>query len=77
MLNKFKETFAVTEIRTFKHEPFFFRGGGGGAYLWYFTASALIKKKLVGKKRWWGGGSSVREKGIHVNQFHIEMNTAG
>ena len=39
MLNTFEETFEVTEMRTFKHEPFFIvgGGGGGGAYSWYFT----------------------------------------
>ena len=38
MLNTFEETFEVTEMRTFKHEPFFIVGGGGvGAYSWYFT----------------------------------------
>ena len=30
MLNTFEETFEVTEMRTFKHEPFFIVGGGGG-----------------------------------------------
>ena len=34
MLNTFEETFEVTEMRTFKHEPFFI---DGGAYSWYFT----------------------------------------
>ena len=35
----FEETFEVTEMRTFKHEPFFYCWGrrGGGAYSWYFT----------------------------------------
>ena len=40
MLNTFEETFEVTEMRTFKHEPFFLllgagggRGGGGGGGL--------------------------------------------
>ena len=38
MLNTFEETFEVTEMCTFKHEPFFIvGGGGGGAYSWYFT----------------------------------------
>ena len=26
----FEETFEVTEMRTFKHEPFFIVAGGGG-----------------------------------------------
>ena len=30
MLNKFKETFAVTEMRTFKHEPFLLLGAEEG-----------------------------------------------
>ena len=30
MLNTFEETFEVTEMRTFKHEPFFTVGSGGG-----------------------------------------------
>ena len=35
MLNTFEDTFEVTKIRTFKHEPFFIvGGGGGGAYSW-------------------------------------------
>ena len=43
MLNTFEETFEVTEMRTFKHEPFFFIvGGGGGAYSWYFTVIRLL-----------------------------------
>ena len=29
ILNTFEETFEVTELRTFKHEPFFIVGGGG------------------------------------------------
>ena len=36
MLNTFEETFEVTEMRTFKHEPFLFlgaEGGGGGGSL--------------------------------------------
>ena len=31
MLNMFEETLEVTEMRTFKHEPFFTVGGGGGS----------------------------------------------
>ena len=32
------EAFAITKIRTSKHEPFFIvGGGGGGAYSWNFT----------------------------------------
>ena len=49
MLNTFEETFEVTEMRTFKHEPFFFivggrggGGGGGGAYSWYFMVIRLL-----------------------------------
>ena len=43
MLNMFEETFEVTEMRTFKHEPFFFvGGGGGGAYSWYFTVHMVM-----------------------------------
>ena len=36
---RYAEAFAITKIRTFKHEPFFIvgGGGGGGAYSWYFT----------------------------------------
>ena len=30
MLNTFEEIFEFTEMRTFKHEPFFIVGGGGG-----------------------------------------------
>ena len=30
ILNTFEETFEVTELRTFKHEPFFIVGGGEG-----------------------------------------------
>ena len=30
MLNTFEKTFKVTEMRTFKHEPFFIVGGGEG-----------------------------------------------
>ena len=38
MLNTFEETFEVTKMRTFKHQPFFIVPGGGvGAYSWYFT----------------------------------------
>ena len=33
MLNTFEETFEVTEMRTFKHEPFFIVGGGGGGLI--------------------------------------------
>ena len=33
MLNTFEETFEVTEMCTFKHEPFFIVGGGGGGGL--------------------------------------------
>ena len=33
MLNTFEEPFEVTEMRTFKHEPFFIVGGGGGGSL--------------------------------------------
>ena len=33
MLNTFEETFEVTEMRTFKHEPFFRAEGGGGGSL--------------------------------------------
>ena len=34
----FEESFEVTEMRTFKHEPFYIIGGGGErAYLLYFT----------------------------------------
>ena len=33
MLNTFEETFQVTEMRTFKHEPFFIVGGGGGGLI--------------------------------------------
>ena len=36
MLNTFEETFEVTEVRTFKHEPFFGLGWRGGASSWYF-----------------------------------------
>ena len=32
MLNTFEETFEVTEMRTFKQEPFFIVGAEGGAY---------------------------------------------
>ena len=41
----FEETFEVTEMRTFKHEPFFIvaGGGGGGAYSWYFTVLGIIQ----------------------------------
>ena len=44
MLNTF-ETFKVTAMRTFKHEPFIFVGGRGGGelYLWYFTV--LMNRK--------------------------------
>ena len=31
MLNTFEETFEVTEMRTFKHEPFFIVGAEGGS----------------------------------------------
>ena len=27
---RYAEAFAITKIRTFKHEPFFIVGGGGG-----------------------------------------------
>ena len=30
MLNTFEKTFELTEMRTFKHAPFFIAGGGGG-----------------------------------------------
>ena len=33
MLNMFEETFVVTEMHMFRHEPFVFVGGGGGTYL--------------------------------------------
>ena len=37
-VKRYAEAFAITKIRTFKHEPFFIvGGGGGGAYSWYFT----------------------------------------
>ena len=44
MLNTFEETFEVTDMRTFKHEPFLIVGGrgGGGAYSWYFTVYECI-----------------------------------
>ena len=42
MLNTFEETFEVTEMRTFKHEPFFIVGGGGGSL---FTVS----KEVIGE----------------------------
>ena len=42
MLNTFEEMFEVTQMRTFKHEPFFIvGGGGGGAYSWYFTVLSI------------------------------------
>ena len=45
MLNMFKETIAVTEMRTFNYEPFIFAGGGRGegrgANLRYFTVVSL------------------------------------
>ena len=30
---RYAEAFAITKIRTFKHEPFFIVGGGGGGSL--------------------------------------------
>ena len=40
MLNQFEETFAVMEMRTFKHKPFLV--GGGGGYLQYFTVHEVV-----------------------------------
>ena len=43
MLNTFGETFEVTEMRTFKHEPFFIvGGGGGGAYSSLYGICTLV-----------------------------------
>ena len=47
MLNTFEETFEVTEMRTFKHEPFFIVGGGGGELIrgtlrYFFSKSTDI-----------------------------------
>ena len=46
---RYAEAFAITKMRTFKHEPFFIVGGGGGggggggeAYSWYFTVYAVL-----------------------------------
>ena len=40
---KYIEAFAITKIRTFKHEPFFIvGGGGGGTYSWYFTVKDFV-----------------------------------
>ena len=32
-VKRYAEAFAITKIRTFKHEPFFIVGGGGGGGL--------------------------------------------
>ena len=43
---RYAEAFAITKIRTFKHEPFFIvGGGGGGAYSWYFTVYVDVSAK--------------------------------
>ena len=30
---RYADTFVITKIRTFKHEPFFIVGGGGGLFV--------------------------------------------
>ena len=47
MLNTFEETFEVTEMRTFKHEPFFTVGGGGGGLI-----RGTLRYYFVMWKRW-------------------------
>ena len=32
-VKRYAEAFAITKIRTFKHEPFFIVGGGGGGLI--------------------------------------------
>ena len=49
---RYAEMFAITKIRTFKHEPFFIvgdeGGGGGGAYSWYCTV--IVRGLRVAKR---------------------------
>ena len=83
MLNTFEETFEVTEMRTFKHEPFFIvGGGGGGAYSWYFTVYSFYihnynhsinyiltrKRKSCGVRPWSRAGLSLHTKATNCSR---------
>ena len=50
---RYAEAFAITKMRTFKHEPFFIVGGGGGELICgtvrYMTRKQLINMLLTTK----------------------------
>ena len=74
MLNTFEETFEVTEMRTFKHQPFFIVGGGGvGAYSWYCTVNSIA---LVGPPPP-PGPYSLKEKELGRTVFPRDLSPGG
>ena len=52
MLNTFEETFEVTEMRTFKHEPFVLLGAEGGGLFVVLYGNKIITLQARG-----GGGA--------------------
>ena len=49
---RYAEAFAITKVRTFKHEPFFIVGGGGGELI-----RGTLRYMLSYKPAWPDSGS--------------------
>ena len=57
-VKRYAEAFAITQIRTFKHEPFFIVGGGGGGGLFVVLYGTCASTSVL-----WVSLSSVQVNG--------------